>query len=83
MPGNIQESDWKVFRELRTIALERFCRHILDEIGQASADEKRSFHERYLAVYDRIQHRDREIARAFNAPRRSAAFRQLLAICRP
>jgi hypothetical protein len=26
------ESDWKVFRELREVALDRFCRRVLEEI---------------------------------------------------
>jgi hypothetical protein len=80
MSRDIKESDWKVFRELRSIALERFCRRILDEIQQEAADADRGTHERYLAVYDRIRRRDREIADAFNDPRRSTAIQRLLAI---
>ena len=71
MSLEIEESDWKVFRQLRPIALDRFCWRVLDEIQQVSADTKRSTHERYLAVYDLIQRRDRELADAFNDPRRS------------
>jgi hypothetical protein len=80
MSREINESDWKVFRELRQIALDRFCQRILDEIRQVSADPNRGAHERYLAVYDLIRRCDREIADAFNDPRRSTAFPQLLAI---
>lgn len=80
MSLDISESDWKIFRELRAIALERFCRRILDEIRDISADETKSPHQRYLAVYDRIHRRDREIAEAFNDPRRSRAFLQLRSI---
>jgi hypothetical protein len=80
MSREIKESDWKVFRELRSIALDRFCRRILDEIQQVAADANRGAHERYLAVYDLIRRRDRAIAEAFNDPRRSTAFQQLLAI---
>jgi hypothetical protein len=80
MSNGIKESDWKVFRELRSVALERFCQRILDEIQQVSADPNRGAHERYLAVYDLSRRRDREIARAFNDPRRSVAFMQLLSI---
>lgn len=80
MSLEIQESDWKVFRQLRPIALDRFCWRVLDEIQQVSADTKRSTHERYLAVYDLIQRRDRELADAFNEPRRSHAFLQLMSI---
>jgi hypothetical protein len=80
MTRAIKESDWKVFRELRSIALERFCQRILDEIQQVAADADRGAHERYLALHDRIRRRDREIADAFNDLRRSTALQRLLAI---
>ena len=66
MSLEIEESDWKVFRQLRPIALDRFCWRVLDEIQQVNADTKRSTHERYLAVYDLIQRRDRELADALD-----------------
>jgi hypothetical protein len=77
---DIKESDWKVFRQLREIALDRFCRRILDEIRAISEDTGRSPHERYLATYELTRRRDREIADAFNDPRRSRAYIQLLYI---
>lgn len=80
MSGEIEESDWKVFRKLRVPALERFCQQILDEVRQISDDPDRGAHERYLAVYDLIRRRSRQIADAFDDPRRSATFRQILAI---
>lgn len=80
MSLDIKESDWKVFRELRPTALERFCQRILDEIQRVSVDVTQSPHQRYLAVYELIRRRDREIANAFNGPRRSAAIQQLLSI---
>jgi hypothetical protein len=80
MSRDIKESDWKVFRELRAIALERLCQRILDEIQQVSADANQSPHKRYLAVYDLIRRRDREIANAFDDPSRSTAFLRLASI---
>lgn len=80
MASEVKEADWKVFRELRTIALDRLCWRILDEIQRVSADPTRSTHERYLAVYELIQRRNREIATSFDDPRRSTAFLQLLSI---
>jgi hypothetical protein len=29
---DIKESDWKVFRKLRELALERFCQRVLEEV---------------------------------------------------
>lgn len=80
MSHDIKESDWKVFRELHSIALDRFCQRILDEVRSVSADGTQGAHKRYLAIYDLIRRRDREIAIAFNDMRRSSAIRQLLAI---
>jgi len=41
----IPERDWKVFRELRALALERFCQRVLAEVAGVSGDESHSFHE--------------------------------------
>ena len=76
----IKESDWKIFRQLRTLALERFCDRVLSEIESIASDAEKGSHERYLAVYRRIARRDKELADAFNNPRRSAALLQLARI---
>jgi mRNA degradation ribonuclease J1/J2 len=80
MSRDFKESDWKVLRQLRPIALDRFCRRVLDEIQRVIADTSRSSHERYLEVYDLTRRRDRELADAFNDMRRSRAFVRLLNI---
>jgi hypothetical protein len=68
---DVDEADWKVFRELRAIALERFCERALSEVARLAADtEKKSNHERYLAVYRLLEKRDGELAAAFNDFRR-------------
>jgi hypothetical protein len=77
MSTDLPESDWKAFRKLREVALERFCERILAEVGRIISDAKRSSHARYLAAYELIQERDDQIARAFNSPRRSVAVSQL------
>jgi hypothetical protein len=71
------ESDWKLFRELRELALERFCQCVLAEIGSVAADSGQSHHDRYLAVFKLIRERDKELAAAFDEPRRSTALQQL------
>jgi hypothetical protein len=80
MSRTISEPDWKVFRQLQQLALERFCERVLTEISHLAADTKKTSHERYLAVYKRLERRDRELADAFNDLRRSTAFRQLACI---
>ena len=80
MLREIPETDWKVFRHFHPIALERFCERILSEIAQSISSGKQSSHERYLAAFKLIQRRDKEIAKVFNDPRRSAALEQLACI---
>jgi hypothetical protein len=80
MESGFRESDWKLFRKLQPLALERFCQRVLDEIGRLAADADKSTHERYLAVYRLLKKRDRSLADAFNDPRRSTALVQLARI---
>lgn len=77
MVRDFPERDWKVFRQLRKLALERLCQRILNEVADLSHNSAASFHDRYLDVYRLLQRRDREIADAFNDPRRSQAMIQL------
>ncbi len=73
----IKESDWKRFKALRELALERFSERVLLEIGRIGGDLGKSHHERYLDIYKLIQKRDKELARAFNDLRRSTAIMQI------
>ena len=77
---SISEADWKVFRQLRVVALERFCERALAEVGALASSTDKSAHERYLAVFRLLEQRDRELADAFNGARRSTALRQLALI---
>lgn len=78
--GDFPESDWKVFRELRPIALERFCKRTLEQVQTILGDGSRTHHERYLHVFRLLRTRDDELAHAFNDPRRSRMIVQLAAI---
>lgn len=80
MSRAISEPDWKRFRQLQRIALERFCQRVLSEIDRAASDVNKTSHERYLAVCQLIERRDRELADAFNDLRRSTALQQLARI---
>ena len=35
-----KESDWKVFRRLHSVALERYCRRVLEEVRVAAGLQK-------------------------------------------
>jgi hypothetical protein len=76
----IPERDWRVFRELREVALERMCERVLKEVREEAEREGKSWHERYLAVNGLIHDRRKEIARGFDGARRSVAWEQLAII---
>ncbi len=78
MLRGIKESDWKVFRRLREVALERFCQRVLAEMKYAASEPEKTSHQRYLAVWKVMNDRNDELAAAFDNPRRSAALEQLM-----
>jgi hypothetical protein len=80
MSQAIREPDWKLFRRLQAIALERFCERVLAEIAGLASEAQKTSHERYLAVFGLLERRDRELADAFDGPSRSTALRQLACI---
>jgi hypothetical protein len=80
MAHDISEADWKRFRQLHPIALERFCDRALTDVGRLMADTQKSAHERYLGVFKLVKSRDKELAQAFNDLRRSTATLQLALI---
>jgi hypothetical protein len=41
--SGIKESDWRIFRELHDVALERFCRRVLEGVERLSADSAKTF----------------------------------------
>lgn len=74
MATEIKESDWKLFRRLHQVALERFCERVLAEVRSAAADTGDGYHDRYLKMVDLIRDRDKTIGGAFDDLRRSNAL---------
>lgn len=81
MSHGFLESDWKVFRELREVALDRFCKRILNEAAGLISDGSSTAHERFLKLFSHVGDRNYEIAQAFDGPKRSAMLIQLATIC--
>ena len=77
MSRSISERDWKVFRELRQIALERLCDKIIAEAKAETERPAKSSHEKYLSLYKLMDKRDDDVARGFNDFRRSTALMQI------
>ena len=69
----VAESDWKTFKRVRLLALERFSQRVLDDCERICCDESLSAHARYGELYRLLQDRDREMSMAFDDLRRSAA----------
>src|SRR5687767_6395100 len=74
MATEINESDWKLFRRLHQVALERFCERLLADVRAAAADTGEGYHDRYLKVFDLIRDRDKTMGRTFDDLRRSKAL---------
>lgn len=80
MGRGMTESEWRLFRQLQAVSLDRFCQRVLTEVGELAADAAKTNHERYLEVFRLLKRRDKELAAAFDDPRRSVALQQLACI---
>ena len=78
--SQIKESDWKILRQLESQALERLCEEILLEISSINADTAKTFHQRYLNIFDIVQRRDKEISHIFDGLKRTTALIKLAAM---
>jgi len=78
----MNESEWKKFKKLKDICLERFCKRVLTKAGSiASAKDKTSL-DSYYDLYQLIQDEDKNLEKAFDGLSRSRAFMQLLLMYR-
>jgi hypothetical protein len=80
MRHEFPESDWKVFSKLRLVALERFCKRVLDGVSRFPLGTEPSYHQRYLELFRWLGERNDELGNAFDNPRRSHMLWQLAAI---
>jgi len=80
MERQISEPDWRLLRQLKEIALERFCRRVLDEVAVLTRDDGRGSHARYLALFELVKQQDKELAVTFDDLRRSTALLQIAAM---
>ncbi len=80
MNQGISERDWKIFRELYTIAEERLCARILTEARVEIDREGTTAEQRYRELLGVIDSGMADLERGFDAPSRSNAFSQLVII---
>lgn len=74
----ISESDWKKFKKVKEIALERFCSVAVTDYAEAVSDPNRTSHGKHLYLYRLAINYDKRIALLFDDHSRSKAVIQLL-----
>lgn len=83
MHDQIKESDWKVFKKLYPLALERFYDRAVNELQKIVTGGEMNSEDRYHTIYKKVQERDKKLAKLFDGTyRRSEAFIQLVAYYR-
>lgn len=75
---SISESDWKKYKGLYELALERFCQSVLVNAQTIAQNDALSAHARYLTLYRLMRNRDKDLAMAFDGFRRSGASLSLI-----
>ena len=78
----MKESEWKKFKRLKELCLEKFSEEIMSEVENICKSSELSAYERYINLYKLIQKKDREMVDVFNGLSRSRAFIQLLQMYR-
>ena len=73
----LSESDWKKFKKIRLLALDRYCTAILQEAKALCDTTDSSAHERYLDLYALIQKRNQAMKMPFDGLSRNSAPLQL------
>ncbi|HEY4330211.1 MAG TPA: hypothetical protein VGN88_10785 [Phycisphaerae bacterium] len=81
MNQDIKESDWKVFRQIHPIALERYFQHAVAGLVRIAGNDRKTNRERFWDVCDRAKKEQKEVADLFDDYRRSTA-RLKLAVMR-
>lgn len=81
MNDRIKESDWKTFKKLQLLALQRYCERVMGDVDTIISDTKRDPHECYLEMYSIVHNGDKKLAQMFDAFSRSKALCIMAIIC--
>lgn len=76
----MKESDWKIFKQIKEKAIEKFCDSALSEYESIIKNNKEKSQETYLLLYRTVIDRDKHMALLFDGHSRSKAPFHLLAI---
>ena len=77
MSQEIPESDWRHFKKVHQLSLERYCIRTLADLSAVVTGTDGTAHSRYLRVFNLIHQKNEDMARAFDDFRRSTAVMQL------
>src|ERR1700722_19855194 len=79
MTISIQERDWKVFKRIREVALQRYCERVVMDAQRIIEDRSASISmlDRYHQLFNLMRERDKTLASVFDNPRRSTALMQI------
>jgi hypothetical protein len=80
MSLDIAECDWKVFKELHAIAMDRFFEETVKQMQPLLWTKNKTAQERFWAALDYATERRKLAARLFDDPRRSAAIMMAAAL---
>jgi hypothetical protein len=80
MPGEIKESDWKIFKQLHAIALERYFMRALADVERGLGEKSKSNRDRFWDLHKQIEEHRETLQRTFDDYRRSTALMQLAII---
>ncbi len=73
----IPEPDWRLLSKLTSIALDRLCERILNDLKQIASDTRENHHQRYGRVFGLIEEQDKKVAYIFDGLSRSNALTRL------
>ena len=74
--SRIPERDWRIWKPLFDVALERFCERTLERAASYAEDDGTA-HERYLRLYRYVEQRDKELGSVCDGFSRSRAILQI------
>jgi hypothetical protein len=78
MRDDIREADWKIFKELHGIAMERFFQRAVAGLALKAGNDRNTNRTRFWDVHEQVAADARAAAEMFDGSRRSRAMWMLL-----
>ena len=75
--SDIQEKDWKVYKELKDKVLQKACKKVIENIMLIINDDKLTNHDKYLNMLTKMHEEREEIAQMFDHFARSMVIQHV------